>query len=439
MANSDIHLNITRLGSAVSDFKGADDLSDTIARLKSNGTQKLLGNKGFWISDYMIHRRENFVVSTKMISTRSANTEIVNGANFYAYYFGKGSMLTHVTGQEYTNVTVAWDWNLIPGTTTAYGDFDAYKSKGVKNFGTSDFVGVVSDGSSGIAFGQYLEPATKQLSYNKARVYLDGAVVVVTTDVANNSSVPTVSVLDNRRSVAGSLYLDSKASELGESTKANATSLYYGGNGYLSHDNGFDLTLSDAERTGSWSDISSDHIGNETVRMFSAFYTHHGPSSAYTLFPATSQSRLDAESRSPTYRPIIRDGISGAIGGGTLALVFWPDGGSGSSSSSSITLDLKDVGWAAQGTITVSTKQPGAYLLTRQGKTDDGSAVVQVNLADATQKRQSMAFSVDISHHAMKSLEDDGSGQGPVDFTVQLPTSGLAGSTVSRKIAVESL
>lgn len=53
-ANADINFNVSKLATATQDFGGANNLNDTIRRLKSNGTEKLIGNKGFWASDYMV-------------------------------------------------------------------------------------------------------------------------------------------------------------------------------------------------------------------------------------------------------------------------------------------------------------------------------------------------------------------------------------------------
>jgi hypothetical protein len=52
-ANADINFNVSKLATATADFTGPDDLTETVRRLESNGTEKLLGNKGFWASDYM--------------------------------------------------------------------------------------------------------------------------------------------------------------------------------------------------------------------------------------------------------------------------------------------------------------------------------------------------------------------------------------------------
>lgn len=53
-ANSDINYNVTKLAAAAANFAGANNVSDTIQRLLSNGTEKLIGNKGFWASDLMV-------------------------------------------------------------------------------------------------------------------------------------------------------------------------------------------------------------------------------------------------------------------------------------------------------------------------------------------------------------------------------------------------
>lgn len=53
-ASADINFNITKLAKAVADFDGPFSIKDTIRRLASNGTEPLVGNKGFWASDYMV-------------------------------------------------------------------------------------------------------------------------------------------------------------------------------------------------------------------------------------------------------------------------------------------------------------------------------------------------------------------------------------------------
>lgn len=53
-AISDINFNVTKLAAATADFTDANDLSESISRLRSNGTDKLLGNNMFYAADYMV-------------------------------------------------------------------------------------------------------------------------------------------------------------------------------------------------------------------------------------------------------------------------------------------------------------------------------------------------------------------------------------------------
>jgi beta-galactosidase GanA len=54
-AISDINFNVTDLAAATADFTGDNDVSDSVRRLQSNGTEKLMGNKMFYAADYMVN------------------------------------------------------------------------------------------------------------------------------------------------------------------------------------------------------------------------------------------------------------------------------------------------------------------------------------------------------------------------------------------------
>jgi hypothetical protein len=36
------------------------------------------------------------------------------------FHLSDGTLYTYLTGNEYEDIAAAWDWNLIPGTTTDY-------------------------------------------------------------------------------------------------------------------------------------------------------------------------------------------------------------------------------------------------------------------------------------------------------------------------------
>lgn len=53
-ASASIKFNVTQLGEDTADFTGSNNLTGVVSRLQSNGTDKLVGNAGFWASDYMV-------------------------------------------------------------------------------------------------------------------------------------------------------------------------------------------------------------------------------------------------------------------------------------------------------------------------------------------------------------------------------------------------
>ncbi|KAJ4144516.1 hypothetical protein LMH87_003397 [Akanthomyces muscarius] len=430
-ASADINFNVTKLARAVADFGGPYNVNSTSKRLESNGTEHLIGNKGFWASDYMVHRRESFIIGNKMLSTRSTNSELVNGANPLGYHLGQGTLFTYIDGTEYKDIWASWDWNLIPGTTVVRKK-PAPTSAAVQYRGKKDFVGVVSDGHVGAAVEDYVDPFDGHIAYKKAWFYLGDAVLVSVMDIQTKnitSNSPTITVLENRAKADGGAFVDGSQIKLGNDTKAVGSTLFYGGNGYIAYDKPFDLTLSEGERTGNWSAISTSTAGLATVPIFSAYMTIDAPKATYAILPATSQRRLAQEAEKPSWIPLDGTGISGAAGQGVLSVVFWPGG------DRSITADLAAIGWADRGTVKVTSDQPGVYLLTGSRAEPSEAMKLAVSTADPTQKLKTAALELVFTRPLGEAVDGACSRavQSQVGFAFVLPTGGMAGSSVKHE------
>ncbi|KAK5996848.1 Chondroitinase-AC-like protein [Cladobotryum mycophilum] len=435
-ANADINFNVSKLATAVNDFKGSYNLSDTIRRLKSNGTEKLTGNKGFWASDYMVHRRNDYILTNKLLSVRSTNSEWANSANPYGYHMGQGTLYSYVEGNEYKDIMNAWDWNLVPGTTVLLNKPEL-EYKTVNNSGKNDFVGVVSDGKFGASVEDCIDPLDGNIAYRKSWFFVDEGVIVTTTDVktkdAGNSSV--VTVLDNRAAVTDKVFANGKIAQSSE-TSFGSDTLYYGGNGYLAYDTPFELTLGLGKRTGNWSEISTSTLGVKTVDIFSAYTKIPHDKFTYAFFPATTQKKLNEELESPTWKPIVESGITGIYGPNRVSLAFWPGG------DKSIKLNLDKLGWAKSGYLTFTSEQPAIYLLQAKCKSSK-SLRLSITLAEPTQKLVTASFSLKFDGaqaREIKEKRDAGftaAADGGVGFGVKLPSGGLAGSSVARELFLE--
>ena len=412
----------------MADFSGDDSLVDSIRRLQSNGSEPLLGNKAFFAADYMVHRREKFIITNKLVSNRTIQTEALNGANAFGYHMGLGHLLSYVTGNEYKDIMNAWDWNLVPGTTTLLNR-PALDMKTVATTGRTTFVGSVSDGWVGTSVMDFVEPKECNLRFRKAWFFLDDSVIVVTEDIATNSSAPVITVLDQRASSNDSAAVDGQVVELSNTSRSIAGyTLYYGGNGYLSYDEPFNLTLAEGNYTGNWSAISTSALGVQSASIFSAYTTLSGTSHAYAFFPASDSYRLEQETRNPSSSVISGRGITGVAGVERLSLVFWPEG------DRSTTIDLDSIGWARKGSITVDTSAPIALLFATRSNGMDRSTMV-ITVSDPSQSLSSVQLDLQFRESgSFKPLES----ARQVQFHVDLPQGGLAGSSVFLELELET-
>lgn len=116
------------------------------------GQTELTGNKAYPRHDFMIHRGKGYYSSFRMTSTRTVGNEAGNGQGFDNYHTGDGAAYVKVKGDEYSPIYEVWNWRLIPGTTTAVDDKPMPRPMwGRGGGGGSDFAGVLSDGTEGVA------------------------------------------------------------------------------------------------------------------------------------------------------------------------------------------------------------------------------------------------------------------------------------------------
>lgn len=124
----------------------------TTANLRIKGANTLVGNSMFWRLDYMIHRNLNYMMSTRMTSTRTVSTESDGvSVGLYNYYSGAGVNYVTVTGSEYEGAFFTnFNYRQFPGT-TAEQDSGTLPTIAWGQGGTNGnaFAGGVSNGTIG--------------------------------------------------------------------------------------------------------------------------------------------------------------------------------------------------------------------------------------------------------------------------------------------------
>ncbi len=135
------------------DPEHADQYRAFLDHVAGKNDGSLVGNRHFWLSDYMNHRRENFMIGLRMVSTRTARQEAGNEENVQNRFLSQGATSILVNGDEYQDLYPAWNWRRIPGVTAPHtaGGRGSMQAGNWGGRGTTDFVGGASDGKHGVA------------------------------------------------------------------------------------------------------------------------------------------------------------------------------------------------------------------------------------------------------------------------------------------------
>jgi hypothetical protein len=388
-------------------------------------------------------RRDSYVVSLKMFSSRIRNTECVNLQNIKGYHLSDGLVYTYLTGNEYVDIFPTWDWNLLPGTTVAYGA-DPLNCDQASAFGVNAFVGGVSTGDIGIGAMQYTDPMSvksNSTSWNKGWFFFDNQYVVVGNDITTSSGSPLYSVLDQRK-LNGSVYTSANPSTpVPTNTTTNYTNpdwLWHGNIGYvfLNH-SAPTLSVSPSQQSGNWSSIAIDTTV-VTTNVFKSWITHTTSAAgalgslAYIVDVNVPYSNFKA--KSALLKASIQllendDKVSAVlnIADLTLGSIFWKAGSLNLPKSSPFSSSLH-----IQGSLfSLTVDQPSIVLLKLNLK--DGS--VTVSVSDPTQTQSTLHLS--ISKTLLKCPKTSSTGfkcqqqAGGINLAISLPTGQNAGSTIT--------
>lgn len=180
------------------DTAEADAYAAAVRRNAPGAVNDLVGNRFFWRSDYLIHRRPDFSCTLKLSSERVIGTESMNSENLSGYYLGDGACYIYRSGEEYTDLFPVWNWRQLPGTTCAQGK-GRLPSFGYNKIPTT-WVGGVSDGRNGGMAVDYQrvdisgkkadDPATREMiAAKKAWFCFDDQVVCLGAGITSSESI----------------------------------------------------------------------------------------------------------------------------------------------------------------------------------------------------------------------------------------------------------
>lgn len=143
---------------------------------------KLVGNRMFWRFDYMIHRRDNYFVTSRLTSTRTLGMESGNGEGVNNYYTSAGLNFIFRTGFEFdAPYFEAMNYRQWPGTTVEQDDRKLPSVDwGKRSSNKNPFAGGVSNGFYG-AIGTIYKK--RSITAHKSWFYFDHEFVALGTGI----------------------------------------------------------------------------------------------------------------------------------------------------------------------------------------------------------------------------------------------------------------
>ncbi|WP_254513275.1 polysaccharide lyase family 8 super-sandwich domain-containing protein [Anatilimnocola floriformis] len=265
-----------------------------------NDTNFLAGDKSLWVTDGLLHSREDITATLKMISTRSLRPETAAGENKKGYFEGDGMLMLLQDGDEYgelgeQEIFPAWDWQELPGTTIQHNgvipNYDAFGG-GTNSSGSSNLVGSASDGQYGVAMMDYKRTGVT-LTARKSWFFFDDEIIALGADIDDAAAKSPVFTTLNQVLLDGDVTVSDAAGRRtfglgGSATLQGKSWIEQDHMGYVNLDSSSKLTVQAATQTG-------DGV---SLPVFSAVIDHgtkvQNATYAYAMVPDKSADEVEA-------------------------------------------------------------------------------------------------------------------------------------------------
>jgi len=374
---------------------------DRLTGRRPAGSGAPSGNRHYWRSDFMVHRREGFYASIRMSSVRTVRSEACNGEGLRNYHMGDGVTLFLRSGQEYVGIFPTWDWRRLPGVTCRQVQEPLPVLSTGRHRGNTEFAGGVSDGQDGLAALNYNLDGVRA---RKAWFCRGNGVVCLGAGINSDSDPVTTSV--NQCLLRGDVTY-ANGSGVGTLRVPGAQCgdlrwVHHDGVGYLLLDADGSM-LRAGPQSGAWHDINSNLPDDPvTCSVFRLWIDHGYPSEdakyAYAVVLGVEVGAMNGLADAPGIEVLANSQAVQAVafdGQDLVQVAFFEAGGLG-----------------LPGEVTLEVDTPCLLMLRRQGDVWTGCA------ADPTQKARRLKVTV--------------AGR---EVAVAFPSGGRAGSTVCWTVA----
>jgi len=295
-----------------------------------------VGTKNFWFGDYFSHNRNAYHIGVRTSSVRTKVSESINWANMKGANLGDGVTYIQTDGKDYASIYPVWDWNMLPGTTTTYGDFDDWNKRSWQGSwndkGSTQFVGGVTDGIYG---ANCMDFQKKGLRAKKSWFMFDEGMVALGDEINYGGDFPIYTDVNQARLYGNVTVSDEKGVrivEKGTRELKNVSWVLHNNIGYL-FPTPTTINLKNDAQTGRQSDINqSSSSADVTFDVFNLWINHgNKPSNKnyqYMVLPGATKELLEEYATNSPYIIDTKKSYQAVFNkkSKVLEVVFWESG-----------------------------------------------------------------------------------------------------------------
>jgi chondroitin AC lyase len=261
-------------------------------------------NKHFWSSDYTQHSRNGFLFTVRNVSKRTVEAESGNGENLRGNYFSYGATFISVDGNEYKNIMPFWDWSMIPGSTFPHTtSFPVRQNWGV-NYGTTTFVGGVSDGEYGASVLDFSKSSTQA---KKSWFFFENEIVCLGAGITSTSGLNVRTTINQPLMETPAYILEKGATT--EKMNTVSSALYSNNNlhyirqskvaYYFHQPSAIKYTMK--TQSGRWSDINTSGPTAEQSGYVFTLWVDHGVNPVNDTYSYVVVPGINTEAKAKSY------------------------------------------------------------------------------------------------------------------------------------------
>lgn len=295
-----------------------------------------VGTKNFWFGDYFSHNRNAYHIGVRTSSVRTKVSESINGQNMKGANLGDGVTYIQTDGKDYASIYPVWDWNMLPGTTTTYGDFDDWNKRSWQgswaDMGSTQFVGGVTDGIYG---ANCMDFQKKGLQAKKSWFMFDEGMVALGNEINYGGDFPIYTDINQSRLYGDVTVNDEKGIrivEKGTRELKNVSWVLHNNIGYL-FPAPTTINLKNDAQTGRRSDIELPASSADVTFDVFNLWINHGnkPSNKnyqYMVLPGATKELLEEYAANSPYIIETKKSYQAVYNKNSkvLEVVFWESG-----------------------------------------------------------------------------------------------------------------